>query len=837
MLKRIFRLCSLFSLLGLFAACGGQELEVPVSSVSVNQPSAELTIGQTLQLSATVSPYDATNKNVLWTSANPSVASVSGGGLVTAVAEGHAEITASAGGKKASCKITVSKGVVEVSSVELDKTELSLIKGESETLTAPIKPADATQKTVTWTSSDPLVARVDQDGQVTAHAGGTAVITAKAGEKSATCTVTVTVPVESVSLESLTLLENESATLTATVSPDDATDAAVVWSSSNTAVATVEGGKVTAIKEGTATITAKVGDKSASCEVTVRKKVIPVESISLDKTSLNLLSGDNETLTATVKPDDATDKSVSWSSSNPSVAAVDQKGQVRAESGGTAIITARAGDKTATCTVTVTVPVEKISLDRTSVTLKVDESVTLTATVKPSDATDKTVSWSSSNPAIAKVENGKVTAISEGSATITAKAGEKTATCSVTVVKPDEPDTPDPDDPDPDDPDPDDPEGPSATGIVVTYSATGITSGEATLNAYYYDATGSIAEAGFFYGTSMYALTQTADVDPPAGASNSFSATISSLMPGTTYYYKAFIVEYDAALGKYVDRLGSVQSFTTEIPAPTAGPGYLSCYEMPAVSLDGTGDSGYKYGKWWSYGTTNPMQRVVTRTYMYNGRQYRNYTVLVDGTRRAPLWTVHVAHRGAYPKNQSGRGSWDYDPAVPSSWQQSGVSGISGFGSYSKGHFVASSDRQTTGDANDQTFLYTNQAPQWQNGFNSGLWSTLETAIQDKAPSSASDTLYVVTGVLYEGSVKMAGGVPIPSHFYKCLMKCSFSGGNMTAAKGCAYIFTNESHSGQSYSSGLTSIDAIEARAGFDFFANVPAALQNSAESTSASIW
>jgi uncharacterized protein YjdB/DNA/RNA endonuclease G (NUC1) len=827
MLKRIFRLCSLFSLLGLFAACGGQELEVPVSSVSVNQPSAELTIGQTLQLSATVSPYDATNKDVLWTSANPSVASVSGGGLVTAVAEGHAEITASAGGKKASCKITVSKGVVEVSSVELDKTELSLIKGESETLMATIKPADATQKTVTWTSSDPLVARVDQDGQVLAHAGGTAVITAKAGEKSASCTVTVTVPVESVSLdrESITLLENESATLTATVSPDDATDAAVAWSSSNTAVATVEGGKVTAIKEGTATITAKAGDKTASCEVTVKKKVIPVESISLDKTSLSLLSGDNETLTATVKPDDATDKSVSWSSSNPAVAAVDQKGQVRAESGGTAIITARAGDKTATCTVTVTVPVEKISLDRTSVTLKVDESVTLTATVKPSDATDKTVSWSSSNPAIAKVENGKVTAISEGSATITAKAGEKTATCSVTVVKPDEPDTPDPDDPDPDDPDE-----PSATGIVVTQPATGITSGEATLNAYYYEATGSIAEAGFFWGTSMYALTQTAYVDPPAGASNSFSATISSLTPGTTYYYKAFIVEYDAALGKYVDRLGSVQSFTTEIPAPTGGPGYLGCFEVPALNnLDGTGDSGDKYGKWWSYGTTNPLQKVVTHTYVYNGKQYRNYTVLVDGSKRAPLWTAHVAHKGAYPNKGVGRvGSWGYDPAVPTSWQQSGVSG------YSKGHFVASSDRQTCTYANYQTFFYTNQAPQYQTKFNDGVWSSLESAIQSNAPSN-SDTLYVVTGVLYEDNNKVSG-IPIPSHFYKCLMKCSFSGGTMTAARGVAYLFENRAYT-TNYQANATSIDAVEARSGFDFFANVPAALQNAAETTSTSIW
>ena len=164
------------------------------------------------------------------------------------------------------------------------------------------------------------------------------------------------VAVSSVSLDktSLSLTEGESATLTATVKPDNATNKTVSWSSGSPSVATVDAsGKVTAVAEGTATITAKAGDKTASCTVTVKKKVIAVESLTLDQTSLELTEGETATLTATVKPDNATDKAVTWSSGSPSVAAVDAGGMVTAVAKGTATITAKAGDKTASCTVTV----------------------------------------------------------------------------------------------------------------------------------------------------------------------------------------------------------------------------------------------------------------------------------------------------------------------------------------------------------------------------------------------------------------------------------------------------------------------------------------------------
>jgi DNA/RNA endonuclease G (NUC1) len=188
-------------------------------------------------------------------------------------------------------------------------------------------------------------------------------------------------------------------------------------------------------------------------------------------------------------------------------------------------------------------------------------------------------------------------------------------------------------------------------------------------------------------------------------------------------------------------------------------------------------------------------------------------------------------HNGAYPRNSVGRhGSWKADPAFESDWQQTGVS------NYSKGHFVASNYRQANTDANDETFYYTNQAPQWQESFNSGVWSQLEEDVV-AAATTGRDTLYVVVGTLYESN-KTSDGIPVPSHFYKLLMKCSFnSSGVMTSASGCAYLFTNEAHSGDSYSSFITTIDAVEQRAGFDFFANVPSSLQASAEASRTPLW
>lgn len=414
-----------------------KEIEVAVTSVTLNQPTAEMFIGETLQLKASISPSNATDKVVLWGSSKQSVATVSNSGVVTAVSEGISTITASVGAKSATCMVTVSKSYVAVASITIGETEIILNKGESTVLSATVLPADASNTTVTWSSSDISIVDVDQSGKITAKSGGSAIITAKAENHTATCSVTVVVPVTKITLEDETLVleEGNSATLTAIIEPIDATDKTMSWTSSDDNVAKVDQeGHVEAVKEGECTIMVKAGEMNATCQVIVNKKVIAVESIILNKTTLTLTKGSSEVLVATLKPDDATNKSVTWISSDPTVASVDQEGLVTAVAGGETTITAKNGEVKAQCHVLVTVSVESVILDKTEVKVFEGESIKLSAMVKPDDATDKTIAWGSSDEAIATVDDsGLVNGINAGKTSIVAIAGGKMASCEVTV--------------------------------------------------------------------------------------------------------------------------------------------------------------------------------------------------------------------------------------------------------------------------------------------------------------------------------------------------------------------------------------------------------------------
>ncbi len=182
-------------------------------------------------------------------------------------------------------------------------------------------------------------------------------------------------------------------------------------------------------------------------------EVVPVAGITLDKTTASVEAGKSLTLTATVTPDNATDKTVTWTTSDRSVATVDSTGIVIGIKAGTATITAKAGEKTATCTVTVTaastepevVSVTGVTLDKTTATLDINQTLTLVATVAPENATNKAVTWASDNTGVATVDaNGKVTAVAAGTAniTVTTADGGKTATCAVTVNPATEPEDP-----------------------------------------------------------------------------------------------------------------------------------------------------------------------------------------------------------------------------------------------------------------------------------------------------------------------------------------------------------------------------------------------------------
>lgn len=281
---------------------------------------------------------------IVWTSSDESVVRVEDG-VVTAVGPGLARVYAiDVNGKSASCAFEIKPA--EVESVTLDRTAAALKAGESLALSPAVLPAAASDMTLQWTSSDASVVRVE-DGVVTALRSGSATVTAASPNgKKASCKITVTAAgVESVALNYRTVLLDAGKTfrLTATVTPADAENAEVAWTSSDTSVVRVENGVVTAVGAGKAVVTASTANgKSASCQLEVRGA--SSSSLKLSSKELSLTAGNSALLTANA--------AVSWSSSDPSVAAVTSGGRVEAKKPGSAAITARAADgSTATCTV------------------------------------------------------------------------------------------------------------------------------------------------------------------------------------------------------------------------------------------------------------------------------------------------------------------------------------------------------------------------------------------------------------------------------------------------------------------------------------------------------
>ena len=236
------------------------------------------------------------------------------------------------------------------------------------------------------------------------------------------------------SKEKIEIAKDKSIRLTASLTPVDTSDE-LTWTSSNEEVATVEDGVVKAVGLGEVEIVAMAGSVTKSCPVKVYQGV---NNITLDVTSHTMTIGDFLQLTATIYPKDAEYKDVIWSSNNEDVAVVDQKGLVQAKAYGKVKITATSkdGGLEAVCNVTVEpVAVTEVSLNAKAVTLKVGETYQLKETVLPENATDKTVTWTSSNTKAATVSGGAVTAVGTGSAVIIVKtnSGAKTASCTVTV--------------------------------------------------------------------------------------------------------------------------------------------------------------------------------------------------------------------------------------------------------------------------------------------------------------------------------------------------------------------------------------------------------------------
>ncbi len=332
-------------------------------------------------------------------------------------------------------------------SVALSKTELSLTAGGSATLTATIAPANALNSTVVWTSSDASVATV-KNGVVTALKPGSATITAAASDNASVktaCAVKVVPPLPAsvtLSKTELSLTTGDSATLTATVAPANASSSAVVWTSSDASVATVKDGVVTAVKPGSATITAAATDNpsaKAACAVKVVPPVKPVPKTGSNGTlSVNLgdqvqLSGDFATSRGW--------KITRYQSGKSSVATVTQDGLVTAMKEGKVKITITAANKKkATVTINVVDPTKPTGVKITqgkACTLKFGETLRLEATLAPATA-QSALTWKSSKPKVASVSpDGVVTPKKEGTTKITVTTrNKKKATVTVKVVDP-----------------------------------------------------------------------------------------------------------------------------------------------------------------------------------------------------------------------------------------------------------------------------------------------------------------------------------------------------------------------------------------------------------------
>ncbi|MEI3339086.1 MAG: Ig-like domain-containing protein [Eubacterium sp.] len=345
--------------------------------------------------------------------------------MILCLAVGNMTVAQAAGSKK----------TVKATSVVLNKSVYTLKKGGTVKLKATIAPKKATTRTLLWSSSNKKVATVDKAGKVKAKKNGKATITVKvkSTSKKASCKIIVGTPVTKVSVakSSVTLIAGQTSAIKASVAPKTATTKSVAYASSNKRVATVSsGGVIKAIAAGTAkiTVTAKDGTgKKATVNVTVKPRI---SAIALSAAKSVIEVGDSLQINANIAPSNAGNKTLTSTSSNARVASVDAKGKVIGKAEGTAVIKAAAKDgsnKAGTFTVTVKSknrPVTKITLSASENELWTgDESLMLQTGVEPADSTNKKLVYESSNPDVAAVsENGEVTAVSAGTATITAKA-------------------------------------------------------------------------------------------------------------------------------------------------------------------------------------------------------------------------------------------------------------------------------------------------------------------------------------------------------------------------------------------------------------------------------
>lgn len=450
--SRRARFAGLLAAIWLAGCSSADPVSAPVpDSVSIAVPASLLTVGEVGFLQARVAGATGTRPGaeVVWTSSAPTVVSVAPGGVLTALSRGTAEVSAAIASNP-SVKSSVAIMVVGASGLRLDTRALSLGEGTQRRLAATVTyDAGASAVPVTWRSSAPSVALVDNNGLVTALAAGTAVVRATVAGQADSAFITVspqaigTVTFDSVS--SAAMFVNDRRTLSVTVrNPAGAvlTGRTIVWTSSNSTVATVSAtGVVTAVGAGTTTIAAETGGRTAEATVTVIDRAA---SVSLTPSAVRVPRGRTDVLTAIIRNAAGvalTDRrAITWTTSSPTIATVNSDGTVTGVANGTASITATVEGISGVAAITVVDPVATVLITPPSVTLSVGMTQQVTAAARDAKGaalTGRPVLWSSSNPSAVSVSaSGVVSAVAPGSAVITATVEGVDAAATVTVLRP-----------------------------------------------------------------------------------------------------------------------------------------------------------------------------------------------------------------------------------------------------------------------------------------------------------------------------------------------------------------------------------------------------------------
>ena len=349
--------------LGLSASCKIKVNPVEAETIVLNTTNQELKIGDEFQLTATIEPENTTDKSITWESNDDKIATVTEEGLVKAVGVGKAIITVTSGNISVTCNIEVEP--IQVTGISLSHENIEIEITDEFELQATISPEDATNKKIIWSSSDEKIAKVSENGLITGLGEGKTIITAKSEDGGHTAQVNVTVNLKGIKLTQNNILlafpdgrevihvlysHNDKAYLEATWTSDNPEIAAVTGDGVGTNSALIE-----AKGEGETIITATSADglKTATCTVKVEK--IKVQQIVLNHSSLSLLPTETKQLSALVYPENAYNKELNWSSSNPTVASITQDGLLQANQVGSTTITVKSqdGGATATCTVNV----------------------------------------------------------------------------------------------------------------------------------------------------------------------------------------------------------------------------------------------------------------------------------------------------------------------------------------------------------------------------------------------------------------------------------------------------------------------------------------------------